>query len=93
MNPQRNLNTEPFYMVVRLGGGEPSKGHATRESAQAEAVRLCQKHPNNTFYVLQAVTMYRSKIEIEESFFKAYHEPNPFCSCNDCNMARMVVPL
>jgi hypothetical protein len=93
MNTQHEIHNEPFYMVVRLGGGEPSKGHATRESAQAEAKRLCQKHPNNTFYVLEAVSMYRSKVDIQESFFKAYHEPNPFCSCNDCKRARMVVPL
>lgn len=91
--PQHNTANKTFYMVVRLGGGEPSRAHATHDVAAEEARRLCNKHPGNTFYVLEAISMYQSKIQIEESFFKSQHPPNPFCSCNDCKVARMVIPL
>jgi len=75
---------KPVYMVFRVGGGSPSEMHATREKANEEAVRLCHKHPSNTFYVLEAVSAYSSVVKVENTHFKPIHERNQWCSCNDC---------
>lgn len=71
-------------MVFRIGGGSPSEMHATREKANEEAVRLCRKHPGNTFYVLEAVSAYSSVVKIENTHFKPIHEKSAWCGCNDC---------
>jgi hypothetical protein len=81
---------KPVYMVFRIGGGSPSEMHATREEANEEAVRLCYKHPNNTFYVLEAVSAYSSVVKVESTDFKGQHPYNDWCVCNTCALNRVV---
>ncbi len=71
-------------MVFRIGGGSPSEMHATREEANEEAVRLCHKHPNNTFYVLEAVAAYSSVVKVESTDFKMNHPRTQWCDCEGC---------
>jgi hypothetical protein len=83
------LEHKPVYMVFRIGGGSPSQMHATREKANEEAVRLCHKHPNNTFYVLEAVGAYSSVVKVETISFKDQHPYNEWCGCNACTINRV----
>lgn len=43
-----------FFFLWRDGGYRPSKRHATRETVLAEAERLRQLYPRETFYVYEA---------------------------------------
>ena len=81
---------KPVYIVFRIGVGSPSEMHATREKANEEAVRLCRKHPNNTFYVLEAVAAYSSVVKIETITFGGQHPYNDFCACSACFLNRVV---
>jgi len=47
--------TETFYCVWRDGFTPPTVKHKSFEMARAEALRLCHKHPYETFYVLKGV--------------------------------------
>lgn len=58
--PDPPANTFGFYLVWNPGRALPKKRHATLESAQKEAERLAKKQPNESFYVLQTVTVDRS---------------------------------
>ena len=64
--------------------------HATREKANEEAVRLCHKHPGNTFYVLEAVAAYSSVVKVETISFGGQHPYNDFCICSACFLNRVV---
>lgn len=45
-----------FYLVWRLGGGAPTKQHASHHQAQSEACRLAGENPGVEFVVLKAVS-------------------------------------
>lgn len=46
------MSTKKFYMVYRLNGSSPKVRHASHALAKAEAQRLADKQPKDTFYVL-----------------------------------------
>ena len=48
--------SKSFFMVWNPAAGAPRYQHATVEQARAEAERLAQQNPNQTFYVLQALS-------------------------------------
>lgn len=62
-NPPPPSNTHGFYLVWNPQRGKPKKRHSTLESAQTEADRLSKQHPNESFYVLQTVTVDRTYVE------------------------------
>lgn len=61
-----------FWMVVRHDGGRaPKVFHPTREIAEEEAMRLCEKK-RSTFYVVEAVSKFAGtfvglKIEMKDA--------------------------
>ena len=59
-NNQPPTNTIGFYLVWNPDRGLPKKRHPTLKSAQNEAERLAKKQPNESFYVLQTVSVDRS---------------------------------
>lgn len=48
------VSADHFFLIWRVGGYRPSKQHATREAVLAEAERLRQLYPGETFYVYEA---------------------------------------
>jgi hypothetical protein len=60
--PAPPTNTFGFYLVWNPARGKPKRRHPTLKSAQAEADRLSKKQPNESFYVLQTVTVDRTYI-------------------------------
>lgn len=56
-----------FYMIYRDGNYPPTKKHDTFPSANAEAIRLASKHPEENFYILKAYRCVRGKVTIEDS--------------------------
>jgi hypothetical protein len=46
------MNSSPFWMVWNERGSAPTHKHITIESAKAEAERLAQKNPGQSFHVL-----------------------------------------
>jgi hypothetical protein len=53
---------EKFWMVWGTQRGLPTRKHDTKESAQAEAMRLATKQPGELFVVLAAVDAYVAPI-------------------------------
>lgn len=49
-----NSNESQFWVVWCSSGNTPK--HGSRQAAQAEARRLAVAHPNDSFYVLKAVS-------------------------------------
>ncbi len=47
-------HTDSFYMIHGDSGGAPTKRHATRGLALAEAERLAVNNPGRRFFVLRA---------------------------------------
>lgn len=45
---------EEFWIVWNPKGGNPTRTHASHESATAEAERLAEKNPGQHFYVAHA---------------------------------------
>jgi hypothetical protein len=52
----KEIPVHKFWMVYRVGHGNPSKMHETPESALAEAKRLCLKE-GAQFVILEAVAL------------------------------------
>lgn len=48
---------KPYYYVYRRGFGAPSMRHEFLHLAQAEAERLAEKHPGETFEILKCVAL------------------------------------
>ena len=46
--------TEKFYMIYNPNGHTPKWRHMSRKEAEAEAKRLCNKEPDQKFYILEA---------------------------------------
>lgn len=53
-----------FWMVYRDGNYPPVKKHASFNKAQEEAFRLCKKHPEENFYVLEVVSAAIGSVKI-----------------------------
>lgn len=46
---------KPYYYVYRYGHHGPQARHGTVESAQKEAERLAEQHPESSFEILKCV--------------------------------------
>jgi hypothetical protein len=51
---------KPYYYVYRYNDKGPKVRHATLEAAQAEAMRLCEQHPSESFEILLCVGFART---------------------------------
>jgi len=56
-----------FWLVWREDGASPHKRHATRASAEAEAIRLATKEVKS-FYVVEAVAMVHTTITVVTNY-------------------------
>lgn len=56
-------------MIYREGNQSPTKKHPNILEANEEATRLCTKHPEEYFYVLEGISIFRGRVTIEESIF------------------------
>lgn len=54
-----------FYMIYREGNQSATKKHDTLKEANVECHRLCNKHPNENFYILQAICMSCGSVEVK----------------------------
>lgn len=52
-----------FWMVWNVDGGAPRYQHYSKAAANAEAKRLAECHPKQTFIVLQSVGAFRAEVE------------------------------
>lgn len=50
------MSSKSFFMVWNPQAGAPRYQHDNVNSARAEAERLAQQNPNQTFFVLQALS-------------------------------------
>lgn len=57
----------PYYYVYRWAHGQPIQRHTKLTDAVIEAERLAQKHPGETFEILECVAM--SKINPSCTFW------------------------
>lgn len=62
MSKHNNGVTDKFWLVWRLGGGQPTKMHGSADAAKDEAERLAEKLPGERFAVLQAMEVYIATI-------------------------------
>jgi hypothetical protein len=51
---------KPYYYVYRYNNSAPRVRHATLEAAHAEAMRLCEQHPSESFEILKCVGFART---------------------------------
>jgi hypothetical protein len=51
---------KPYYYVYRYSNSAPRVRHATLEAAHAEAMRLCEQHPSESFEILKCVGFART---------------------------------
>ena len=51
---------KPYYYVYRYGHHGPQARHGTVESAQKEAERLAEQHPESSFEILKCVGQTRT---------------------------------
>jgi hypothetical protein len=51
---------KPYFYIFRVGYDTPKVKHATIESAHAEAMRLSEQHPGETFEILQCLGITRA---------------------------------
>jgi ABC-type nitrate/sulfonate/bicarbonate transport system substrate-binding protein len=51
---------KPYYYVYRYDNSAPRVRHATLEAAHAEAMRLCEQHPSESFEILKCVGFART---------------------------------
>lgn len=61
------MSFQPFFMVWRPGTGMPTKKHPDLCGAKTEAARLAEKHPGESFYVLQSVTVFSGAVTVTEN--------------------------
>lgn len=61
---------KPFWMIVGIGQGCPSRKHDTADKAHAEAKRLARNNPGVTFIILEAVAAI-TKREFDVVTFRA----------------------
>lgn len=64
------MENKKFWMVVsenRKDGYNnfPTKKHEREEDAEIEADRLCIKHPEVDFYLLESVKTYRGTVSVD----------------------------
>jgi hypothetical protein len=52
------------FIVWSDGRGEPTKIHASRDTADAEAQRLAAKHPTMVFFVCEIVARYKATVTV-----------------------------
>lgn len=62
VGPHMFQQVGPFWMVWREGHAGPTQKHANKADAIAEAQRLADKHRNEKFVVLQAVSEVRAVV-------------------------------
>lgn len=62
-----NATVEPqsVHIVWSASRQEPTKTHPSRESAIAEAKRLCAKHPAHEFFVFERVAGFKGTVTVE----------------------------
>lgn len=62
-----NATVEPqsVHIVWSASRQEPTKTHPSRESAVAEAKRLCAKHPAHEFFVFERVAGFKGTVTVE----------------------------
>ena len=62
-----NATVEPqsVHLVWSASRQEPTKMHPSRESAIAEAKRLCAKHPAHEFFVFERVAGFKGTVTVE----------------------------
>lgn len=62
-----NATPEPqsVHIVWSASRQEPTKTHPSRESAIAEAKRLCAKHPAHEFFVFERVAGFKGTVTVE----------------------------
>ena len=62
-----NAKVEPqsVHIVWSASRQEPTKTHPSRESAIAEAKRLCAKHPTHEFFVFERVAGFKGTVTVE----------------------------
>lgn len=67
------------YFVYSPDGDGPRKRHDTIEAAQAEAIRLAEKHPDRMFLILAPAAAFKARrVVIERSrFFSIVPEALP----------------
>jgi hypothetical protein len=54
------------FIVWSDGRGEPTKIHASRDTADAEAQRLAAKHPTMMFSVCEIVARYKATVTVNK---------------------------
>ena len=62
-----NATVEPQSVCIVWSASrqEPTKTHPSRESAIAEAKRLCAKHPAHEFFVFERVAGFKGTVTVE----------------------------
>lgn len=58
------LNQEKFWTLWREGGNAPTCKHANATEAYAESHRLCRKHPDITFWVMEFLAGSRGVVKV-----------------------------
>ena len=59
--PDRPRDDGKFWLVWNPEGNAPRRVHRTKESAEAECVRLAEAHPDQIFFVLEPVKALRTR--------------------------------
>jgi hypothetical protein len=67
---------EPYYYVINKLGYAPQHKHPTRESAVAEAERLCKKQPTHVFEVVQCLAIVSASRPQVTTFYMDGVNPN-----------------
>jgi hypothetical protein len=72
-----------FWMVLKRGGGTPTKEHHTEASAVAEAERLAKEFPGSVFVVLLAVDAFKATAPVQRKTLKPANQHPHDCQCDD----------
>lgn len=64
------MSNKKFWMIVREDkndgyGNVPTKKHDSETEAEKEAERLCAKHPEGDFYILESSQTFRGIITVD----------------------------
>jgi hypothetical protein len=66
----------PFWIVWNENGGPPRVKHATQQQAEAEAQRLAEAHPGDSFCVLPCASRFSvRRVNIERFEFDTLEVP------------------
>lgn len=70
----------PYYYIHCIGGTAPKVRHATLAEAEAEAIRLSMRQPQDTFEILQCVGI--TKVFSPQTFWMDGVTPPHVCQMN-----------